>query len=325
MIRIGLLGAGAMASLHAAAIHRNPRATLAGICAPDPTAQELAATYAVPAVRDPEELFGRDVDAVIIATPTPTHADLIAQACDAELGILCEKPLVRSEEEIAQIEKLLANYHRVVMVAQTLRFFPEYRYARNLLQEGQLGELGVLRLGRAAGFSRPPDHWLNDFEKSGGATLDLMIHDLDFVEWAAGPLCSLYARRVAATSLANDTCYVVGRLATGALVHLEASWAEQENSFYYYYEIAGRDGILEYDSRREPALSYLPRSACDQPQSVLLGTPVATSPVERQLEAFLDAIEGIAPPAVTWQEGVRAVRLALAALDSAAKNLPVAV
>jgi predicted dehydrogenase len=319
VLKVGMIGAGNMARIHAAAFARTGKAQIAGVYALDQVAAaELAGLYDARAAASAQELLASDLDAVVIATPTHTHVQYLELAHAAGVHILCEKPLVRTTQELLRTEQLFAGSSKVVMVGHTVRFFPEYAYARTVLRQGELGQCGVLRLGRCAGFRLPADHWLCDFDKSGGVVLDMMIHDLDFVEWAAGPLESVFARHAAAATPADDLCLVVGRLRDGGLVHIEASWAEPPDTFYYFYELAASAGILDYDSRRAPAFCWRPRrdGHCFEPAAVAL-TPAALTPYDRQAAAFVDAVLAGEVPPVTLADGAWAVRLALAVLRSA--------
>lgn len=319
MIGIGIIGAGNMARLHAAALTRTGRVRIAAFYAPDERARELAEAYHAQTASEPEELFeSSSIDAVVIASPTHTHARYLEMAHRARKHVLCEKPLVRTVEELHRIEHLFRDYDRLVMVGHTVRFFPEYAYARDCVLHGTLGDLGVIRLGRCGGFDLPADHWLYNFSCSGGAVLDMMIHDLDFLEWLGGPIESLFAQRASADTLAQDYALVVGRLRSGALFHIEASWAEPPQCFYYFYELAGSKGILDYDSRRNPALTFAPREADCFGHAATQVTPTNVTPYARQAEAFVQALaEGRESP-VSLAQGGRAVQLALAVLESAA-------
>ncbi|MGC8740018.1 MAG: Gfo/Idh/MocA family protein [Candidatus Sumerlaeaceae bacterium] len=327
MLRVGILGAGNLGRIHAAAFARTGKAKISAVYAPEQSSSHLADLHGARCARTLDEFFGdMHLDVVVIATPTHTHAELLEKAHETGVHVLCEKPLVRTEAELRRIEALFAGYPKMLMVGHTVRFFPEYEYARKVLIERQLGQLGVLRLGRCAGFDLPSNHWLFDFEKSGGAVLDMMIHDLDFAEWAAGPIVNVFARRSLGSSLADDLCLVVGRLADGALIHVEASWAEPPNTFYYFYELAASHGILDFDSRRAPAYSYKRRGAahCCREEEVSF-SPTRRTPYDRQAEAFIAAVAHGTPSPVPLTEGARAVRLALAVLDSAALKRPVDV
>lgn len=324
MLRVGIIGAGQMGRIHAGALVRTGLVEITAVYDKEREGQHLATTYGAKLAASPEEFFALDLDAVVIATPTHTHAEYLELAQRAHLHIFCEKPLVRTQQELERVETLLSRYEKVVMVGHTVRFFPEYQYAQDVLRNEELGPLGVVRLARCRGFDLQASSWLYDFAKSGGVVLDMMIHDLDFIEWAAGPVRSVFARRAATESLENDYCLVVGRLDRGALFHIEASWAEPPHTFYYAYEIDAQQGILDFDSRRDPAYAFRrrrPAHCVSEPGFAF--TPTTNTPYERQAQAFVKAvIEGTSAP-VSLTEGARAVRLALAVLESAATGQPV--
>jgi len=161
-----------------------------------------------------------------------------------------------------------------------------------------------------------------DESASGGVILDLMVHDLDLLTWVFGSIQTIYVQRADHRGdLRHDYALAIAKLSSGALAHLEASWAEPHGEFYYAYEVAGSLGILEFDSRKEPMLVCTPRSE----KVKVAQNPQVSSPVDAQLADFFDAIEKGQTPVCPLLEGVFAVRLALAALDSAQSNLPIEI
>lgn len=324
MLRVGVIGVGQMGCIHAAALARTGLVQIAAVYDKERDGQHLATTYGARVAASAEEFFSMDLDAVVIATPTHTHAEYLELAQRAHLHIFCEKPLVRTQQELERVEALFSSYEKLVMVGHTVRYFPEYQYAREVLRNNELGSLGVVRLSRCGGFDLQGSSWLYDFAKSGGVVLDMMVHDLDLVEWAAGPVSSVFARRAATESLENDYCLVIGRLESGALFHIEASWAEPLHTFYYAYEIDAQHGILDFDSRRDQAYTFRRRRPAQcVSETGFAFTPTTNTPYERQAQAFVKAvIEGTSAP-VSLREGARAVRLALAVLESAATGRPV--
>jgi predicted dehydrogenase len=313
-----------MATLHADAIVRSGRAQVAAVYAID-TQQvaTFASRYGARVANDAREIFEDSaIGAVIIATPTPSHAEYLRLAHKAQKHVLCEKPVVRTRAEADEIAALFTGYPCVAAAGHLVRFTPEYKYLRQVIREGKLGQVGTIRLTRACGARKDPSDWHLDESASGGVILDLMVHDLDLLTWVFGPIQTIYVQRADHQGdLCHDYALAIAKLSSGALAHLEASWAEPPGEFYYAYEVAGSLGILEFDSRKEPTLVCVSRTDKQR----VGRTPEVCSPVDAQLADFLDAIEKGQPPTVPLEVGLNAVRLALVALESAQSNQPIVV
>lgn len=323
-MRIGIIGAGNMATLHADAIVKSGRAHVAVVYAVD--TQETAAfasRYGARVANDVREVFEDPaVGAVIVATPTPSHAQYLRLAHQAQKHVLCEKPVVRTRAEADEIAALFSGYPCVAAAGHLVRFTPEYKYLRQVVREGKLGQVGTIRLTRACAARNDPSDWHLDESASGGVILDLMVHDLDLLTWVFGPIQTIFVQRADHQGvLRHDYALAIAKLPSGALAHLEASWAEPQGEFYYAYEVAGSLGILEFDSRKEPTLVCVSRTDKQR----VARTPEVCSPVDAQLADFLDAIEKGQPPAISLEDGLNAVRLALLALESAQSNRPIVV
>jgi predicted dehydrogenase len=178
MIRMGLVGAGAIAAEHARAMSALPDVTLSMVYNPRPArAQELAARHGAIACATLEQLIA-GVDAVDICSPTNVHA---------------EKPIALS---VADGERMVAAAEAagtVFLVAHVLRFWPEYRVVQRLIAAG---DLGVPRAAVAWRLNAPCLHrpWYYRPAQSGGAVVDLLIHDLDLYHWLFGPLGHVQAQ-----------------------------------------------------------------------------------------------------------------------------------
>ncbi len=117
--------------------------------------------------------------------------------------ILCEKPLGRT---LAQAQEMTAACEAAgvkLMVAHVVRFFPDYAQARRRVMAGEIGRPAVIRLSRES-FQpkKAADNWFVDDAKSGGMVLDLMIHDLDYARWVAGPVTQVFAKSTGTHALA---------------------------------------------------------------------------------------------------------------------------
>jgi predicted dehydrogenase len=194
MLRVGIVGAGFMGRLHAAGWARTP-ACLAAMYANVPDkVRQLAHACGTQAVDSLETLIDR-VDVVDICTPTHLHYEMVLKAAAAGKHIVCEKPLARTVEQAEHMIAVCREAGVKLLVAHVVRFFPEYAQAKMIVDRGEIGRVGVVRLRRVSALPTWSEgNWLMDEEKSGGMMLDLMIHDLDYARWVAGEVKRVFAK-----------------------------------------------------------------------------------------------------------------------------------
>jgi predicted dehydrogenase len=201
MIHIGILGIGFMGVTHFKALRQVPGAKVVALCTRDP--KKLSGDWrgvqgnfggaggvqdltGIRKYRDMDGLFAdRGVDLVDICLPTPLHKRATLEALAAGKHVLLEKPI---EVSLAAADRMLAaakKARRQFMVAQVLRFFPEFRYLKHAVETGTHGSLKALHLKRVISV---PDwgSWNEDLKRTGGPAIDLHIHDTDFVNFLFG-------------------------------------------------------------------------------------------------------------------------------------------
>ena len=320
-MKIGIVGAGSMGQTHAAG-WAETGATLAGVVSKtQANARPLAARYRAKAYPDLETML-REVDVVDICTPTHLHRAQVLQAAAAGKDIICEKPLARTLEQAQEMIAVCNAAGVKLLVAHVVRFFPEYARAKALVDAGEIGQPAVLRLTR--GTFRPrkaEDNWFTNFEKSGGMMLDLMIHDFDYARWIAGEVKSVFAKNIAAAhpDAPGDHALVILKHRSGAISHVEGSWAYPPPLFRTRFEIAGSNGLLEFDSDKSAAIKlHLQAPQPGAPDVPRPGSPLSESPYTTQLKTFYKALlNNNAPLPVTAQDGLAALQIALTAIKSA--------
>jgi predicted dehydrogenase len=267
------------------------------------------------------------VDVVDICTPTPTHHDLVIQAAQANKHIICEKPLART---LAEGQAMLAACQAAgvhLLVAHVVRFFPEYAQAKATVERGEIGQVAVIRLTRAS--FRPSTPWINDPEQSGGLLLDMMIHDFDYARWVAGEVESVFAKHVHAKqpNAVGDYALAILKHRDGALSHVEGGWAYPKPMFRTALEIAGSQGLIEQPADlATPLKTYWHKTEQgDEPEIAVPGSPLAEDPYATQLKHFYEVLVNGAPMRVTPQDGLAALHISLAAIQSAQTGRRVAL
>lgn len=327
-MRIGIVGTGGMGTTHAAAWSRTP-ATIAGLVSKTPeSCAELAGQYGAQIYPDIGAMLA-DVDVVDICAPTHLHRDMVLQAAAAGKDIICEKPLART---VAQGQEMIAACRQAgvrLLVAHVVRFFPEYALARARVQSGQIGQPAVLRLTRGAFQPRKAeDNWFLDPELSGGMMLDLMIHDFDYARWVAGEVRQVYAKKISSShpEAGIDHGLAILTHRGGAISHVEGSWAYPPPLFRTRLEIATSNGWIQFDSGQTASIGlHLRRAGEKTPDVPLPRSPLLEDPFTREIKAFYESLVQDAPPPVSGADGLAALQIALAAIESAERGQPVTI
>jgi predicted dehydrogenase len=326
MKRIGIVGAGLMAGFHASRWKQLP-VELVGFYDPiQLNAAKHAQTYGGRAMGTLEELL-REVDAIDVCTPTAEHMGPVLAAAAAGKHVVCEKPLAR---HLADAEAMIAACEQAgvrLFVAHVVRFFPEFVQAKQIVDSGKLGKLGVVRTVRGGEYPRPRT-WYGDFAQSGGVILDLSIHDIDYLRWCCGEVARVFARGLLYEGIpATDHALLTLRFESGAIGHIEGSWAFPGGTFRTFVEFAGDEGLLTFDSLDSaPVQLTLKQEAIEAGASATLPgsfIDAADDPYRLELAHFLGCIESGAPFRVEPEDGLAALRVALAAIESVRTGRPV--
>lgn len=326
-MKVGIVGVGFMGTTHAAGWAETP-AEIAGFSAETQNeADKLAERYHAKVYPDLDSMLA-DVDVVDICSPTHLHHEMTLKAAAAGKQIICEKPLARTTQQAREMISACKNASVQLLVAHVVRFFPEYALAHSAVAEGQIGKVGVVRLHRGSYRpKKPAGNWFLDETKSGGILMDLMIHDYDYARWVAGDVESVSARRVTEfyPDAPVDYGLVILSHRSGALSHVAGAWAYPAPTFRTHLEIAGDCGLIEFDSDSTAPIQNLILKAggADAPDVALPSSPVSESPYTTQIKEFYAALADGRPTRVQATDGLAAVQIAEAALQSAHTNQPV--
>lgn len=318
--RVGLIGTGFMGLVHAAAWRAVGAPVTDLLVRPG---SRVAPAFADVAVHTGLGEFLGAVDVVDICTPSDTHVALATAAASAGRPTLCEKPLTL---EVADALDVVAAFDMAgvpLQVAHVVRFFPEYVAARNAVLRGDIGDPAVIRLARLSfAPDRGAESWFADEARSGGLFFDLMIHDLDYARWIGGDVTQVHAR---ASGGSRSYGIAVLTHASGAISHLEASWAEPVPVFRTRMEIAGSRGLLTFDSDETAPIVARLHAGWEAGDTALADIGLAANPFEAEVRHFLDVVKGRRQPVLTALDAVAAVQLAAAARRSAREGVAVPV
>ena len=318
MLRVGLLGAGRIGQVHAVNIAGNARSSLVAVSDIDQNAAtRLASTHSAEARSSEQILADRDIDAVLIATSTDTHSDLIEAAARAGKAVLCEKPVDLSLERARQCLSSVADTGVPIMIGFNRRFDPNFATLKASMSRGEIGNPELLSL---TSFDPAPPP-LAYIKVSGGLFRDMMIHDFDMANFLMGE--TPVAVRAVGSSVVNPEIGAAGDVDTAVvtLTYADGRIAVIKNSRRAVYgydqrvEVLGSDGLLQAGNMLE---NTVVRSTAD---GVVSGKPTYFF-LERYMPAY--AAEWEAFP-VTLQDGITALALAEAATESARTGQAVAM
>lgn len=326
MIRVALLGSGAMGQAHARAYATLPDIRVVAVV--DRDSASAAAVGAPLGARAyttlTDALDAERPDAVDCCWPTPLHRAAVEEAASRGRHVICEKPLALTlDDGHAMVAACRAAGTRL-LVAQVVRFFPAYRALAGHIRDGRIGQPVLCTLLRQGFYPTGRDSWYRDETRSGGVFLDLMIHDFDWALWQFGPAERVYARLVA-TNGVDARPYAQGmatvRHRSGVISGVTGTWGYL-GPFTTAVEIAGTGGLLRYHTDESRPLRLLvPTEAPGDDSAVPLPDLAGgDDPYRVELAHFVDVLHGRAEPLVRPEEALAALRLALAARASAATN-----
>ncbi|MFM9106553.1 MAG: Gfo/Idh/MocA family protein [Chloroflexota bacterium] len=251
MVRLAVLGAGFMGSTHGKAYAAMPEVEIAAVYAPRPDRGEpLAADLGSRWTDDLAAILGDPkIDAVDICLPTPQHREVTEAALDAGKHVLLEKPIAMTLEDA---DALVAREQDgpVLMIAHVLRFWAEYM---EIARRAQSGAIGAPRAGLATR-RQPFPAWSALFSRSdltGGAVIDMMIHDYDALNWIFGaPLAVTAHGEVNPRSGGIDRVQALIEYPDGATAMVDGGMMMPESyPFSSRIEVLGERGALEYAFR----------------------------------------------------------------------------
>jgi len=282
----------------------------------------LAERRAIKAFQDYEAMLADpDIHAVDICAPTLAHRDLAVAALRAGKHVICEKPLARTSAQARDMAAVASETGRIFMPAMCLRFLPEWVWVRAAIVDGRFGRVLSARFRRVA---EPPGWGQGNFldgAKSGGALLDLHIHDADFIMSVLGMPPAVFSRAGHVCPDGPKVDHVITHyLYDDAVVVAEGGWGmPAAYPFEMAFEALGEKGCLRFSTSDDPTLSFI---AMDGEPC----TPhcVQTTGYYQELVYFTDCIANDKEPErVMPFEAREAVRLVMAEKASIASGCAV--
>jgi len=328
MLKVGLLGAGRIGQLHANTIAGHKDSQLVAVSdIHQPSAEAVAQQFQAAAVSSEEIIADPQIDAVLIATSTDTHSDLIEAATAAGKAVLCEKPVDLSLARARRCQEQAAQSGQPVMIGFNRRFDPNFAALKSALQAGEIGKPELLSV-TSFDPAPPPVSYI---KVSGGLFRDMMIHDFDMANFIMGEAPATI--QATGSSLVDPEIGAAGDVDTAAVMlsYPDGKIAVIKNSRRAAYgydqrvELLGSAGLLQ-------AQNMLENTVVKSTTDGVTGAKPTYFFLERYMPAyvaewgcFVDAVAGKTAMPVTLDDGVAALAMAEAATLSAAQNRPVSL
>ena len=186
MLKVALVGVGGISGAHIPAWEERRDAELVALC--DIRAEQMEKYKNKHCYTDFDEMLkNEEIDILDICLPTYLHAEFAIKAMNMGINVICEKPVSLNVADVARVYSTAKSNNVKFMVAQVLRFWPEYSIIKEIYDTGKYGRLLSGHMGRLG--VRPKwswDGWMMDENRSGLVPFDLHIHDLDFIVYAFG-------------------------------------------------------------------------------------------------------------------------------------------
>ena len=321
MIKFALLGVGRIGKMHAQNIILNPRSNLEIIYDSNTNlAKQVANSYDCKVANSSEEAINSNVDAVLIATSTPTHIEYILKSAEAGKAIFCEKPIDLDITKVNRCKKKLEKFNVPIQLGFNRRFDFSHRKLKEEKNKGNIGNLEMIIIS-----SRDPEPPSFEYLKeSGGLFKDMTIHDFDMLSYILGddPIIEITANSSVlfsnAAKKANDfdTAMFLAKSKSGILCHINNS----RRAVYGYdqrIEIYGSKGMLISDNQSPTSVKKFNEfiTSAEDPSYHFFAERYEQA-FRDQLDSFINALTEGKSPEVGFDDGRNALILANAAYDS---------
>ncbi len=318
-VKFGVLGAGRIGQVHAKAIASVPGARLQAVADPvAAAAQSLRDAYGCEIRTIEEILKADDIDAVIICTPTDTHADLIEDFCRVGKAVFCEKPIDLSLPRVQACLKVVEETEGTLMLGFNRRFDPDFRALKTAVSDGRVGKVEQVTItSRDPGL--PPAEYI---KRSGGMFRDMTVHDFDIARWLLDE--EIETVQAAASVQVDPEVGELGDVDTATVLMTTASGAQctiqnSRRAAYGYdqrIEVFGSDGMVQADNLHEAKITVAGKGGYTQPPLQDFFMTRYTAAYANEIAEFISALQNNDPMPATGHDGMMALVLAEAALKS---------
>ena len=322
-IRFGLLGAGRIGKVHAKAVTGDANARLVAVADAFPAAAQAIADQCGCAVRTIDEIAAAaDIDAVVICTPTDTHADLIELFVKAGKAVFCEKPIDLSLARVKSCLDVVRAHKGTLMVGFNRRFDPHFRAVRGQIDDGAIGDVEMVVITSRDPGAPPVDY----IKRSGGIFRDMTIHDFDMARFLLGEEVTEVVATAAvlvdpAIGAAGDfdSVQVLLRTASGR----QAMISNSRRATYGYdqrIEVHGSKGMVSAENQRPVSIEVANAQGYTRPPLHDFFMTRYTEAYAAEIASFIAAMAGKGKAEPSGEDGLIALALADAAVKSVSEG-----
>ena len=335
-VRVGIIGSGFVANIHALGLHHVPNAEIVAVAGKTPgNAAEFAGRHHIPSAYDDyRELLERaDVDAITVAVPNYLHEEIVTAAAAAGKHIMCEKPFART---IQEAERMLAAVRQAgvkLVYGEMLCFAPKYVRAKRLIDEGAFGRVFLVR--QSEQHDGPHSPWFWDVNLSGGGVLlDMGCHSIEFARWMLGKpkvtsvVASMGTFVHQGRTLGEDHSVTIIKFENGAMSISENSWCKT-GGIDDRCQIMGTHGNTDVDLIRGNALITHSKTGYGyavEKADTTVGWTFTGFEEEwnygfpQEMQHFANVVQGLEEPIETGEDGLEVLKIMYAAYQSAGEG-----
>jgi UDP-N-acetylglucosamine 3-dehydrogenase len=304
VLRVGVVGVGVMGSNHARVLAELPGIVLAGVADPDDKQRDFVCeALGCPGYLDIDDLLAGSVDALTIAAPTHLHRELAMAAIRRGIHVLVEKPIASSVEEGNAIIAAARQAGVTLMVGHVERFNPAVEAVKDAIHDEDILSIAITRVGPF-----PPRM------SNVGVVIDLAVHDIDLIRWFTdSEIVEVQPQLKSAIAEREDIALLQFRTASGVLAHINTNWITPFKA--RNVTVATRNKYIMADlltHQVTECFGFQP----DGSYSMRHLSVGYAEPLRTELQAFASAICSGTPPAVTGEEGVAGLAIAISCLGN---------
>ncbi|WP_458760251.1 Gfo/Idh/MocA family oxidoreductase [Afipia sp. TerB] len=303
-LRVGVIGAGVMGSNHARVFAGLPDISLIGVVDPLPANRKRVVGMAECATFETlEELLDAGVEAVTIAAPTHLHRDIAIACIERKIHVLVEKPIATTTEEGNEIVSAARKAGVTLMVGHVERFNPAVAAIKEAIKGEEILSIGITRVGPF-----PPRM------SNVGVVIDLAVHDIDLIRWfTESDIVDVQPQLARAVAEREDIALLQFRTSSGVLAHINTNWLTPFKA--RNVTVATREKYVQGDlltRQVTECFGFQP----DGSYSMRHLSVGHDEPLRAELQAFVRAVRTGSVPAVTGEEGVGSLEIAIRCLET---------
>jgi len=327
-LKIGVAGLGRIGKIHLDNLCRKIQGVeVIGAMEISDDHRKIADQYGIPFFTDNfDELISREgLDAMVICSPTDTHADYVEKSAIAGKQIFCEKPLDLSLERVWKVLQVVEKYNVGLMLGFNRRFDPDFRKVHDLVRQNTVGELHIIKISSRDPGPPPVDY----IRRSGGLFLDMTIHDFDMARYISGkPVKEIYARGnvfidpVIREANDIDTAVITITFEDDSMAIIDNS----RKAVYGYdqrLEVFGSKGMIQADNNYENQHRLYTEKSISGALPLHFFLERYEKSYVNEMKEFVDVILNNKKMPVTGEDGLMSLKMGLAAKRSMLENRPV--